>query len=174
LASFPCGGLSADVTGVNTSVAASYLNAAYPHPWVSTNRVASFSMNSTSNLLYSSGVPRSLHAVVETPAFVSDARSLGLTSEERLTIVSWIAANPDSGAVIEGTGGARKVRFAGKGKGKSGGDRVITFFSGKDIPVFLLNVFAKNERTNLTPKERGELKAILANTVDAYRARKER
>jgi hypothetical protein len=115
-----------------------------------------------------------LHTVVETPAFVSDARSLGLTNEERLAIVSWIAANPNSGNVIEGTGGARKVRFAGKGKGKSGGYRVITFFSGKDIPIFLLNVFAKNERTDLTAKERSELKAILANIADAYRARKER
>ena len=38
-----------------------------------------------------------------------------------------------AGDVIEGTGGARKLRFAGKGKGKRGGFRVITFFSGADI-----------------------------------------
>lgn len=71
--------------------------------------------------------------------------------------------------MIEGTGGARKVRFAGKGKGKSGGYRVITFFSGTDIPVFLLNVFAKNEKTDLTSKERRVLKSILADMVKAYK-----
>jgi len=72
-----------------------------------------------------------VQTVVETPAFLSDARSLGLPEAERLAIVTWIAANPPAGDVIEGSGGARKVRFAGKGKGKSGGYRVITFFTGR-------------------------------------------
>jgi hypothetical protein len=61
------------------------------------------------------------------------------------------------------------VRFAGKGKGKSGGYRVITFFTGTDIPVFLLNIFTRNEKTDLTPKERRVLKTVLADTVKAYR-----
>jgi hypothetical protein len=87
---------------------------------------------------------------------------------ERVAIVTWIAANPAAGQVIEGTGGARKVRFAGMGKGKSGGYRVITFFTGMEIPVFLLNIFAKNEKTDLSPKERRVLKTILADTVKAY------
>ena len=84
--------------------------------------------------------------------------------------MTWIAANPAAGKPIEGTGGARKVRFAGKGKGKSGGYRVITFFTGADIPVFLLNVFAKNEKTDLAPKERCVLKSVLADTVETYRS----
>ena len=111
-----------------------------------------------------------MQTVVETPAFLADARSLELSDAERLAIVTCIAANPEAGQVIEGTGGARKVRFAGKGKGKSGGYRVITFFSGTDIPVFLLNVFAKNEKTDLTPNERRILKAVLAGIVKAYRS----
>src|ERR1700686_5450002 len=74
-------------------------------------------------------------------------------------------------ALIEGTGGARKVRFAGKGKGKSGGYRVITFYTGADIPVFLLNVFAKNEKADLTPKERQVLKTLLMKVMDAYRSK---
>ena len=114
-----------------------------------------------------------MQTVVETPAFVSDARSLGLPDVERFAIVTWIAANPAAGDVIEGTGGARKVRFAGKGKGKSGGYRVITFFSGTDIPVFLLNIFAKNEKTDLTAKERSTLKSVLADMVKAYRSTRE-
>jgi hypothetical protein len=111
-----------------------------------------------------------LQTVVETPAFISDSKSLGLPEAERLDIVTWIAANPDAGNVIEGTGGARKVRFAGRGKGKSGGYRVITFFTGTDIPVFLLNIFSKSEKTELTPKERLVLKRILAELVTAYRS----
>ena len=83
--------------------------------------------------------------------------------------MAWIAANPTAGNVIEGTGGARKVRFAGRGKGKSGGYRVITFFTGTDTPVFLLNIFAKNEKTNLTSRERRILSAVLADIVKAYR-----
>ena len=73
---------------------------------------------------------------METPAFLDDARSLGLSDRERLATVTWIAAHPAGGDIIEGTGGARKVRFAGRGKGKSGGYRVKTFFFGTDIPVF--------------------------------------
>ena len=114
-----------------------------------------------------------MQTVVETPAFLGDVRSLGLSDGERFAIVTWIAANPQAGDVIEGTGGARKVRFAGKGKGKSGGYRVITFFSGKDIPVFLLNIFAKNEKTDLAPKERRALKSVLADIVQTYRSRGE-
>ena len=107
------------------------------------------------------------------PAFPGDARSLGLSDGERLAIVTWIAANPQAGDVMEGTGGARKVRFAGKGKGKSGGYRVITFFFRTDIPVFLLNIFAKNEKTDLAPEERRVLKSVLANIVQTYGSRRE-
>ena len=110
---------------------------------------------------------------METPSFLSDAWSLGLPEVERLAIVTWIAANPAAGDVIEGTGGARKIRFAGKNKGKSGGYRVITFFTGTDIPVFLLNIFAKNEKTDLTPKERRVLKTVLSETAKAYRSTRE-
>ena len=113
-----------------------------------------------------------MQTVVETPEFLRDALSLKLTGAQRLAIVAWIATNPETGDVIEGTGGARKVRFAGKGKGKSGGYRVISFFTGTDIPVFLLNIFAKNEKTNLTPRERRVLKTVLADMVRAYRSRK--
>jgi hypothetical protein len=123
--------------------------------------------------LYSNGVYWSVQTVVETAGFLNDARSLGLPENERLAIVTWIAAHPDAGKVIEGSGGARKVRFAGKGKGKSGGYRVITFFSGTDIPVFLLSIFSKDEKSDLTPKERQILKRVLAEIVKTYRSGKE-
>ena len=113
-----------------------------------------------------------MQTVVETESYLRDAKATGVSDNERLGIVDFIATNPDAGNEIRGTGGARKVRFAGKGKGKSGGYRVITFYSGEDVPVFLLNVFAKNEKTDLSQAERNELKAVLAALADAYRRRK--
>ena len=113
-----------------------------------------------------------MQTVVETESYLRDAKATGITDIERLGIADFIAANPDAGNEIRGTGGARKVRFAGKGKGKSGGYRVITFYSGEDVPVFLLNVFAKNEKTDLSQAERNELKSVLAALSDAYRRRK--
>jgi hypothetical protein len=50
---------------------------------------------------------------------------------------------------------------------------VITFFSGTDIPVFLLNIFAKSEKTDLAPKERRVLKSVLARIVETYRSGRE-
>jgi len=101
-----------------------------------------------------------MQTVVETEAYLRDAKAAKLSDDERKEIVNFTAANPGAGHEIPGTGGARKVRFAGKGKGKSGGYRVITFYSGEDIPVFLLNVFAKNETSS-----RPYLLALLMLTV---------
>jgi hypothetical protein len=52
--------------------------------------------------------------------------------------VRTIGSEPQKGERMEGTGGARKIRFAGRGKGKSGGYRAISYFAGEDVPVFLL------------------------------------
>jgi hypothetical protein len=112
-----------------------------------------------------------MHTVVETRAFLSDAAALGMTEEERSEVVSFLAKHPDAGDVIAGTGGARKLRFAGRNKGKSGGYRVITFFTGASFPVFLLNAFAKNEKTNLTPRECAHLKELLGAITACYTTR---
>jgi hypothetical protein len=61
--------------------------------------------------------------------------------------------------------------FGGRGKGKSGGCRVITFFSGADVPVFLLNIFAKGERANLSKAEVNALRTILGRIVEAYQGK---
>jgi hypothetical protein len=112
-----------------------------------------------------------MHTVVETPSFLADAKSAGLSDEERLALVDFVAAHPDAGDEIPGSGGARKLRLAGRGKGKSGGYRVVTFYSGREVPVFLLNVFSKGERANLSKAEVNALRAILGRIVDAYRMR---
>lgn len=70
---------------------------------------------------------------------------------------------------MEGTGGARKLRVAGRGKGKSGGYRVITFYAADDVPIFLLDLYGKGEKANLTKAERNSLHAILSTLADEHR-----
>jgi hypothetical protein len=115
-----------------------------------------------------------MHTVVETPSYLADAKAAGLTEVEREAVVEIVANHPQAGDEISGTGGARKVRIAGRGKGKSGGYRVITFYSGKEIPVFLLAVYSKGEKANLSKTERNELKGILGEIVREYSKRVKR
>jgi len=105
-----------------------------------------------------------MQAVIETRAFLAAAAAAGMTDEERGRAVVEIAENPRAGDLVKDTDGCRKVRVAGRGKGKSGGYRVITYFGGDDIPVFLLTVFSKGERADLSQAERNGL-AKLAKTL---------
>jgi hypothetical protein len=110
-----------------------------------------------------------MQAVVELPGFASAIRDAGLSDGEAQRIVDRIAAAPTAGDLIPGTGGARKVRLAGRGKGQSGGYRVITFYSGPEVPVFLITLFAKGEKVDLTQAERNAMKRELAGLVEDYR-----
>jgi hypothetical protein len=111
-----------------------------------------------------------VHTVIETQSFLRDARQVGMSEAEREAIVVAVSRNPTEGDLMQGTGGARKVRFAGRGKGKSGGYRVVTFYGADDIPVFLLAVISKGERSNLSKAEQNGLRAELAGLVSDYRA----
>jgi hypothetical protein len=82
-----------------------------------------------------------------------------------------IAQEPASGDLIEGTGGIRKVRFAVGGRGKSGGIRVVYYFHGETMPVYLLTMFAKNEKANLTKAERNALARLVIELKRVHRRR---
>jgi hypothetical protein len=110
------------------------------------------------------------HAVLQTPIFQADAKAAGLSEEDVTEIVVWLSQNPLAGALIPGTGGARKVRFAGRGKGKSGGYRTIHYYGGDDVPLFLLALINKGERENISRAEANALRAELAALADDYRA----
>lgn len=94
-----------------------------------------------------------------------------MTAEEVEILVDYLARNPMAGDEMKGTGGCRKVRVAGRGKGKSGGYRVITFFTGDHLPVFLITVFGKGERANLSKRECNQLAALTATLSEEYRSR---
>lgn len=110
-----------------------------------------------------------MQTVIETPTYLREAAKAGAGEAERATIVDFIAANPDAGDAIQGTGGCRKVRVAGRGKGKSGGYRLITFYSGSDIPVFLLTIYSKGALGNLSVAQRNTLKLMTKHLVETYR-----
>jgi hypothetical protein len=112
-----------------------------------------------------------MHTVVQTHAFDRSAAEVGMSEAEVDDLVCYLAANPLAGDDVAGTGGCRKLRLAGRGKGKSGGYRVVTFYSGEQIPLFLITVFSKGEKANLSKSERANLALLTKELVRTYRGR---
>ncbi len=110
-----------------------------------------------------------MHTVVETPPYLADAERI-FSAEERAAIVDIVSDDPRCGVVIPGTGGVRKLRVAASGRGKRGGARVIYLFGGDSLPVFLLAVFAKNEKSDLSRAERNDLVRATAELLRTYRS----
>lgn len=113
-------------------------------------------------------VPFPPQTVVEVGHYLARANKL-FTAEEREEIVWLVANHPTAGDLIQGTGGVRKMRFAFGGRGKSGGARVIYFFHDEDMPIYLLTVFAKNQRANITAAERNALRGLTEALVAAHK-----
>jgi hypothetical protein len=97
-----------------------------------------------------------MQTIVELPEFLRRSSTL-LRDEERASVINYLAAHPQSGDVLQGTGGIRKLRWSAQGKGKSGGVRVIYYYHDNAIPLFLLTVFGKGEKANVSKAERNEL-----------------
>jgi hypothetical protein len=100
---------------------------------------------------------------------LADAKDAGMGAEEREAVVLFLCAHPLAGDIMAGTGGARKLRFRRPGSGKSGGYRVIFYYAGESAPLFLLNVFTKGDRSNLSKAEQNALRTILPKIVESYR-----
>ena len=101
-----------------------------------------------------------LHTVVETPQYLRDTGRSGLAEDDRKAIVDLIAATPQQGVEIQGSGGVRKIRIGGRGKGKSGGYRVIAAYFGPNAPVYLLALLSKGDRENFSDAEIAGFKAL--------------
>ncbi|MBI1921583.1 MAG: type II toxin-antitoxin system RelE/ParE family toxin [Geobacter sp.] len=84
-----------------------------------------------------------------------------LTDDEYREFQAFIVENPDTGDLIRGSGGIRKVRWAAKGKGKRGGVRIIYYWQRTDAHIYLMTIYAKNEMTDLSPAEIAVLKSIV-------------
>ncbi len=102
-----------------------------------------------------------LHTVAETAAFIALADKAGMTDVERVAVVQQIVADPTAGDMIVGSGGFRKVRVAGRGKGKSGGYRVATAHLNSERPVYLLFMLSKGRAANFTAEQIEVLKTMI-------------
>ncbi len=89
--------------------------------------------------------------------------------EDRKSLIDYIAIYPKAGKILKGTGGIRKLRWARKGKGKSGGVRVIYYFYDETVPLFLLTIFGKKEKENLSKAERNKLARLTKMIVKSYK-----
>jgi mRNA-degrading endonuclease RelE of RelBE toxin-antitoxin system len=86
----------------------------------------------------------------------------GHLSDEELNGLQWaLMANPEGGDLIRGSGGLRKLRWAGSGRGKRGGLRVIYYWHAPGSIILLLLAYPKNEQENLTPAQIRVLKSII-------------
>ena len=107
-------------------------------------------------------MPKPLQSIAELSAFTRRADKL-LSSHEQLELISYLAEYPTAGDIMEDTGGVRKLRWGYGGQGKRGGARIVYYYHDELMPLYLLTLFAKNEKANLTKAERNEL----ADLVDA-------
>ena len=108
-----------------------------------------------------------MQTIAETTEYLRRAEKL-LSDDERRDVVSYLATHPRAGDLMEGTGGVRKLRWARGGRGKSAGVRVVYYVHSELMPLYLLTVFAKNERANLSKAERNELAGLVELLVSAW------
>lgn len=105
--------------------------------------------------------------VAETGTFQRKANQL-LSEEEKSDLIAYLSENPQSGVLIQNTGGIRKLRWARSGGGKSGGVRVIYYFHSEIMPLYLLTVFGKNEKANISMKEKQVLSRLVKELVSFW------
>jgi hypothetical protein len=111
--------------------------------------------------------------VVETERFLNDVKPM-MSDSQREELVAFMGVNPEAGEIIPETGGVRKIRWALPGRGKRGGARVIYYYHGERVPVFLLAAYAKNEKANLSMAERNAMKRLVAVLVAGFSVKKRR
>ncbi|MCH7565170.1 MAG: hypothetical protein IH968_15265 [Gemmatimonadetes bacterium] len=98
--------------------------------------------------------------IVETSVFTKRVDKL-LNRESFRLLQLRLVAEPDAGDVVKGTGGLRKIRWQGSGRGKRGGVRVIYYLAREDEVILLLLIYGKNERDDLTTRQKAILKGLV-------------
>src|SRR5437762_4402608 len=112
-------------------------------------------------MAYIGEVARQFITVAETPLFVRQAAEVW-DDAERDAFIEFIARNPEEGDLVPETGGVRKIRWSRPGSGKRGGARVIYFYHSGTRPLYLLMVYAKARRENLTAEEKKAVRKLAA------------
>jgi hypothetical protein len=105
-------------------------------------------------------------AIAETTYYSKRADAI-MSENECKAVIEMIARDPRAGDLIPGSGGVRKVRIALEGRGKSGGARLIYYYHNDAWPVLLLEVFAKNEKENLSKAQVNTLARLVTELKTA-------
>ena len=98
---------------------------------------------------------------VEVPLFTKKWKELGLTDKNLRELQNILLENPKAGYAIQGTGGIRKIRIPLDQHGKRGGGRVIYVDIELKETIYFINVYAKNEKDDLTEDEKKAFKAVV-------------
>ena len=98
--------------------------------------------------------------IVETPIFTRRIQSI-LADDEYRILQAQLVQKPDTGKIVPGSGGLRKLRWAAGGHGKRGGIRVIYYWFASLEVVLMLFAYPKNEQDDLTPDQLKQLKKIV-------------
>ena len=107
-------------------------------------------------------------SVIELASYRRRADEL-LSSDEQDALIDLIAYDPTCGDLIPGTGGLRKVRVGRGGGGKRGGARLIYYFYNADFPLLLMALYAKNEKADLSARDKKALAANLKEVMASWR-----
>ena len=112
-----------------------------------------------------------LVCIVELESYARDVVDiLSVADQDDLKV--YLAGKPEAGIVIPGSGGIRKLRWAASGRGKRGGARVIYYFHNQEIPLFLISIFAKNQKTDLDASELKSAKQFAEAVAEGRKKRK--
>jgi mRNA-degrading endonuclease RelE of RelBE toxin-antitoxin system len=98
--------------------------------------------------------------IVETPIFTKRVKEILSEEEYRLFQIKLID-DPVAGSIIQGSAGIRKIRWAGSGKGKRGGSRILYYWYNEQGVILMLFIFKKNEKDDLTKAQLKDLKTIV-------------
>jgi hypothetical protein len=98
--------------------------------------------------------------IVETAVFTKRVKSIISEAEYRLLQLTLVRA-PETGTIIPGSGGLRKIRWSGSGRGKSGGSRTIYYWARSADTIVMLFIFSKNERVDLSKEQLAALRALV-------------
>jgi hypothetical protein len=112
-----------------------------------------------------------LNSVIESWTYLGSAERL-LSAEDRVLVVDMIAANPEAGVVIPGTGGLRKLRIGLPGRGKRGGGRVIYWYHSPGLPIVLLWLLAKSAAADLTKDQYRRLVQAIDGLAEDFGAKR--